>query len=104
MKFSFISLNLTFRVKINTIVFCKGIDFIDYTAIFGIMLKTHKLLGHVQNYYILHKDEHPSPFKVFPSSHRSVMIIPSPQRSLHLPVVGSRIYPGTLPQVLHVLL
>jgi hypothetical protein len=45
----------------------------------GLYLSEQTLEGHIHPVSIVQTEEQPSPFKVLPSSHRSVMIILSPQ-------------------------
>ena len=55
----------------------------------GGLVRSQVLLVQVHPDSILQTDEHPSPLKVFPSSQRDVIIMPSPHLSLQVPVVES---------------
>jgi hypothetical protein len=71
---------------VRVMVWERGLLDIDTTVTVGWASRVQVLLGHDHNDSIVQTEEHPSPFRLLPSSQRSVMMILSPQKSWHFPV------------------
>lgn len=79
MKLAATSLKPTDRAILSVMVLVRGELDMETTVTLGRLTKVQVLLGQVHPDYMVQTDEQPSPFKLLPSSHKSVIIFPSPQ-------------------------
>jgi hypothetical protein len=79
MKFLLTNLTPTDNEKIIVITCLLGLLETEIKFRVGVARSVHTLFIQFHPLSIVHQEEQPSPFRLFPSSHRSVITIPSPQ-------------------------
>ena len=99
MKFYFTSRNPMLSFRTITIWFFDVTFLTDSASIMGVAANPHYVSEHSQLFSTVQMLEHPSPFKVLPSSQISYILKPSPQISSHSPSINW--YPSTLLHLMH---
>lgn len=79
MKFLLTNLTPTDSENKILITWFLGLFETEIKVIIGVSKSVQALLIQFHPFSIVHHEEQPSPFRLLPSSHRSVIAIPSPQ-------------------------